>query len=67
MVRWLGIGVVGGLLVWLALGLEAGRAVYFAIAGFHGLLELAGLAVCGGHYPPRRLRRAARRPEVWPG
>ena len=43
-------GVLGGLVVWLMLGLELGRTVYFALAGFHGLLELAGLGLLRG--PP---------------
>ena len=48
LMRWLVLGVLGGLGLWLLLGLEAGRAVYFAVAGFHGLLELAGLGLLQG-------------------
>ncbi len=32
-------------MLWLALGLETGRKVYFAVAGFHGFLELAALGL----------------------
>lgn len=52
LLRWIGVGVLGGLLLWLLLGLEAGRAVYFAVAGFHGLLELAGLGLLRGPSSP---------------
>jgi len=56
LVRWLVWGVLGGLALWLLLGLEAGRAIYFAVAGFHGLLELAGLGLLRGpaHRQPAR-------------
>ncbi len=46
--RWLVCGVAGAVVVWVLLGLEEGRTVYFAIAGFHGLMELAGLGLLNG-------------------
>lgn len=57
LLRWLVGGVVGGLALWLVLGLEAGRSLYFAVAGFHGLLELAGLGLLRG---PKRTPATAR-------
>lgn len=40
--------VGGGFVVWGLLGLDLGRTVYFAFAGFHGLVELAGLGLLRG-------------------
>ncbi len=40
----LGVAVGGGL-VWLFIGFETARVLYFALAGFHGYLELAGLGL----------------------
>ncbi|MCP4805092.1 MAG: hypothetical protein GY913_22540 [Proteobacteria bacterium] len=37
--------VLASFAVWLLLNLEAARLVYFSFAGFHGYLEIAGLAL----------------------
>ena len=40
--------LVGGILVWIFVNSVEARVIYFAIAAFHGYLEMAGL--CFGRF-----------------